>query len=112
MDSTNSGLQRVFSNRGWESVDAEGQLHALFCVILYKGLEHPWILVSGGFLEPVLDTTHKFLRNQKLYMDFQLHGRTARGFSAPTPAVFKGQLYICANVYVCLCYPLLPSKLL
>lgn len=81
MDSTNSGLQRVFSVHGWGSVDAEGQLYALFCAILYKGLEHPLILVSGGFLEPVLDTIDTFLGNQKLYMekkklymDFQLHG--------------------------------------
>lgn len=35
-----------------ESVDAD--LCALFYAILYKGLEHPWILVWGaGFLESI-----------------------------------------------------------
>ena len=36
--------------------NAEGQL---YCAILYKGLEHPWILVSAGLgvLEPISTDT-------------------------------------------------------
>lgn len=30
---------------GWESTDEEGQLYALIYAILYKGFEHPLILV-------------------------------------------------------------------
>lgn len=32
----------------WESADAEGQLYASIYAILYRGLEHLWILVSVG----------------------------------------------------------------
>ena len=38
--------------RGWESANVEGRLYALFCAALYKGLEHPKILVSMGALAP------------------------------------------------------------
>lgn len=43
-DSTNCRQKTAFSIHGWESADAEGLLYTLFCVILYKGLELPWIL--------------------------------------------------------------------
>lgn len=39
---------------GWESMDADGQLCALIFAILYKELDHLWILVSVGVLEPIL----------------------------------------------------------
>lgn len=41
-------LKPVFSICGWEPKDVEDQLCALFYAILYKGLEHPGILVSVG----------------------------------------------------------------
>lgn len=38
----------LFSIHRWESVDVEGWLCALIYAILYRGLEHPRILVSVG----------------------------------------------------------------
>lgn len=35
-------------------MDADGQLCALIFVILHKELDHLWILVSVGVLEPIL----------------------------------------------------------
>lgn len=45
-------IKIVFSIHGWESVDGEGQVHALFCAVLYKKVEHLWALLSevGGGL--------------------------------------------------------------
>lgn len=51
--------------------------YALFYTILYKGLEHPWILVFVRVLEPSSMDTQEQLKcggNQKLYMDFPLCG--------------------------------------
>lgn len=106
MDSTNSGLQRVFSIHGWGSVDAERQLYALICAILYMGLEYPWILVSGGFLEPVLDTIDTFLGNQKLYMEEKKKSYTWTfnwmGVQCPNSCIVYGSaVYMCECVCVC-----------
>lgn len=61
MDSANNRLKTLFSIHGWESVEAEGQMYALFYVILHKGLEHPQILLSVGvFLEKIPDTIYNF----------------------------------------------------
>lgn len=86
-------------------MDVECQLYAFFCAILYKGFEHPGVLVSeevewvglwglGGVLE-------QSQCSQKLYSDFQLG--VGWEVSAPTPCVvlFKDQLYMsCA--YACM----------
>lgn len=50
---------------------AEGRLYALIYA-LYRGLEHPWIWVSAGVLEPIpheYQGTAKFWGSQKLYAD-------------------------------------------
>lgn len=46
--STNWEMNTVFSICGSESVDAKGQLYALFYPILCKELECLWILVTTG----------------------------------------------------------------
>lgn len=38
----------MISIRDWEPKDAEGWLSAFIYTILYRGPEHPWILVSAG----------------------------------------------------------------
>lgn len=54
-----------------------------------------WYL--GGFLEPVPDITDKFLGNQKLYVDFQLHGS-----AVPQPPQCLRVSCIYVWIYVCL----------
>lgn len=76
-ESVNHGSKAVFSIRCWESMATEGWLYALICAILYKGLEHPQILVSAWILEPIPHryqgmNVDKFLGNQKLYTEFWL----------------------------------------
>lgn len=72
----NLGLKTVFSIYGWKSKNAEGLPHALFQAILYKGLEHPRILVSAGGNQSPADTKGwlylSFWGVKKLYVDFQL----------------------------------------
>lgn len=53
----------------------EHQLCALIYTISYGGLEHLWVLVSEGVLEPISPDTRgqfKFGGIQKLYVNFQL----------------------------------------
>lgn len=52
MKSANCKSKTVYSIHSWDSVDAEGQLYALFEVILYKGPDHPQIWVSAVVLDP------------------------------------------------------------
>lgn len=58
-------------------MDVKSQLYTLFCAILYKGLEHPRILVSvgGPGTNPpgYQGAVVKFWGSQKLYTDFLLH---------------------------------------
>lgn len=66
----------------------------IFCAILYKELEHLWLLVSaerGGIWNQSRwkMTVVKFLGSQTLYVYFQLH----RVLAHPTPALVKGHLY-------------------
>lgn len=46
----------LFFTCGWKSADVEGQLYVLIHAILYRRLEHQWILVfiAGGVLEPII----------------------------------------------------------
>lgn len=51
-DSINKGLPHLVEPKDTKPVDTEGQLHSLWYYIFwYKGLEHPWILVSQGVPE-------------------------------------------------------------
>lgn len=64
--------------------DAEGRLNALIYA-LYGGLEHPWICVSAGVLEPIpheYQGTTKFWESQKLDADFFYCARVG---GAPDP---------------------------
>lgn len=73
-------------------MDAEGQLDLLFYIILYKGFQHLWILVSIGVLEPIPQGNWgqlKFWRSQKLYTYFQL--------CKLSPTFFKGLNYVIGN---------------
>lgn len=68
----------------------EGQLCALFHTALNRGVEHPQTVVSLGSPRTNPPWKTKFWRNQKLYVDFQLRGR-----SAPlNPVLVKDQLYL------------------
>lgn len=73
-------------------MDVEGRLYALFCVILYKGLEHPWILVAENPETNLLwrlRNNCNFLGSQMLYTDFFLL------WLVPLiSTLFKGQEYI------------------
>lgn len=67
-------------------------MYALMYTILYRGLEHPQILVSTRVLEPIplrYQETTKFLGNQKIYSDFQV----CQELVPLTFMLFKGQLY-------------------
>lgn len=59
-----------------EFADAEGQLHALIYTILYRGLEHLWILAFVGVGEPIrpwIPRDHLSFWVVKLYTDLRLH---------------------------------------
>lgn len=74
----------------WESTDVEDRLYALVYSILYRRLEHLWILVlkgGPGTKPPWIPRTVKFYRGQlnltgiKWHMDFWLH---------PNPHIVQG----------------------
>lgn len=52
----------LFLIYSWESTNEEGQVDALIYTILYKVVEHSWILVSTGFLR----TNHKWVPRDTL----------------------------------------------
>ena len=77
-------VETIFLIHSWYFLDVEDQLSALFCTILYKGLEHPQILVSVGGLEPIP-------RGQKLYESFD-----SRGVATSDPQV----VYSCLQLFI------------
>lgn len=84
MNSTHRGLKTVFLVRGWE-----WWMRRVYCtyhLILCKGLEHPWILVPTGVVDPIPRRYRRTpvvtcLGTQKSYTDFRVQRGWATALS-------------------------------
>lgn len=82
----------LFSIRSWEHVGAENQMHTLFYITLYRGLERPWILISteGPGSNPLPLPRHNLVSVELNVIHWF---STAWELASLTPTLFKGQLY-------------------
>lgn len=72
-------VETVFCISGWEFLEVENQLSALFYTILYKGLGHPQILVFVG------------VWNQSPEVKSYIRAFIQEGLLPLTPKLFTGQ---------------------
>lgn len=100
--STNCRSKTVVSIQSWESSDVEGQLYALFYTILYKGLEHPQILISVG--DPGTNNAYISRKNWRFLewgvgwgSEVMHRFAMAWGSVLLNPVLVEGQLYIPCN---------------
>lgn len=92
-----STYMQIFSNKYlswfWSEVRDLWLWRVLICVILYRGPEHPWILLSMGVLEPI---SHRYQGASSFGgegIESCLQSFNCLGLASLIPTLFKGQLY-------------------